>query len=130
MQSTPSAATGRLLQLPCVALCEPDVLLRELLWEWLHRAGLNPVRCVPAGDCNEVVLVVADVAAPRQAGAACIAILRQSFPRAKVLAISAQFTLGLNGITAAAARVGADAVLAKPFAADDFISAVRALVAT
>jgi DNA-binding response OmpR family regulator len=111
-------------------LCEPDPLLRDLLSEWLRQAGFNPVRCVPSGDCKEVVLVVADVAAPRQGGAACIAILRHSFPRARVLAISAQFTPRLNGITSAAARLGADAVMAKPFAAGEFLGAVRALVAT
>jgi DNA-binding response OmpR family regulator len=133
MQSTPSALPsgppGPPSQLPCVALCEPDPLLRELLWEWLRHAGLNPVRCVPPGDCKEVVLVVADVAAPRQGGAACIAILRHAFPHARVLAISAQFTPGLNGISPAAARLGADAVMAKPFAAEEFMGAVRALVA-
>src|SRR5882672_6497049 len=58
-------------------------------------------------------------------GAASIAILRQRFPQAKVLAISGQFAPGLHGTTAGAIELGADAVLAKPFAAKVFIDAVR-----
>jgi DNA-binding response OmpR family regulator len=110
-----------------VALCEPDALLRSLLAEWLQRAGFEPVRCATNEPVKDVVLVVADVPAPRQDGPACIAALQQRFPRARVLAISALFMFGKHGTTTAAVELGADAVLAKPFAADVFIDAVRAL---
>jgi DNA-binding NarL/FixJ family response regulator len=76
-----------------------------------------------------VALVVADVAAPRQHGGACIGALRKSFPRARVLAISAQFIPGLHGNCTTAIELGADAVLAKPFGASLFIEAVQALAA-
>jgi DNA-binding response OmpR family regulator len=109
-----------------VALCEPDALLRALLGEWLRRAGFEPVRCTRGSPAPDVVLVVADVPAPRQDGVACIAALRRSFPQARVLAISGQFTFGMHGVTTAAAELGADAVLAKPFAAKPFIDAVQA----
>jgi DNA-binding response OmpR family regulator len=111
---------------PRVALCEPDALLCALLGEWLRRAGFEPVRCAPAAPAQNVALVVADVPAPRQGGGACIAALRRSFPHARVLAVSAQFTLGMHGATTAAVELGADAVLAKPFAAKVFIDAVQA----
>lgn len=111
-----------------VALCEPDTLLRALLAEWLRRAGFEPVGRPPAQPVENVVLVVADVAAPRRDGAAAISVLRRSFPQARMLAISAQFTPGLHGATAAALELGADAVLAKPFAAGEFIAAVHALI--
>jgi len=111
-----------------VSLCEPDALLRALLGEWLQRAGYEPVRCEAGAFAKGVMLVVADVPAPRQDGAACIAILRRRFPSAKVLAISAQFMAGMHGVTAAAIELGADAVLAKPFAAKAFIDVVHALL--
>ena len=114
-------------QRPCVALCEPDALLRALLGEWLQRANFEPLRCASGAPAPRVVLVVADVPAPRQDGAARIALLRQRFPDAKVLAISGQFMPGVCGATAAAIALGADAVLAKPFAANLFIDTVRAL---
>jgi len=115
-------------QRPRVALCEPDASLRALLGEWLLRAGYEEVRCEPGESAKGVVLVVADVPAPREHGATCIAALRQRFPRSKVLAISAQFMPGLRGATAAAIALGADAVLAKPFAAQMFSDAVQMLV--
>jgi DNA-binding response OmpR family regulator len=115
-------------QRPRVALCEPDTLLRALLGEWLQRADFEPVRCAAGESLKSVVLVVADMPAPRQGGAASIAVLRQRFPHAKVLAISGQFTPGIHGTTTAAIELGADAVLAKPFAAEVFIDAVHGLM--
>jgi DNA-binding response OmpR family regulator len=113
---------------PRVALCEPDALLRALLGEWLERADFKPVHCATGASATDVVLVVADVLAPRLDGAACIALLRQRFPYAKVLAISGQFMPGMHGITTAAIELGADAVLAKPFAAKVFLDAVNGLM--
>jgi DNA-binding response OmpR family regulator len=123
--ATPPPAPEPEGQRPRVALCEPDALLHALLAEWLRRAGFEPVRCTPGAPAQDVVLVVADVPAPRQGGGTCIAALRHSFPHARVLAVSAQFTLGMHGATTAAVELGADAVLAKPFAAKVFIDAVQ-----
>lgn len=114
-------------QRPRVCLCEPDTLLRALLGEWVQRAGCEPARCEAGASAKGVALVVADVAAPRRDGAASIAVLRQRFPGARVLAISGQFMFGMHGVTSAAIELDADAVLAKPFAAQAFIDAVRAL---
>lgn len=115
-----------------VSLCEPDALLRALLGEWLQRAGYEAVRCEvrceKGAPAKDVALVIADVPAPRQGGAASIALLRQRFPLAKVLAISGQFMSGMHGVTSAAIELGADAVLAKPFAAKAFIDAVQVLL--
>jgi DNA-binding response OmpR family regulator len=113
---------------PRVALCEPDALLRALLGEWLQRAHFEPVPCAAGTSLDDVALVVADVPAPRWDGGACVAVLRRRFPRAKVLAISGQFMPGMQGTTTATTELGADAVLAKPFAAKVFIDAVRVLV--
>jgi DNA-binding NarL/FixJ family response regulator len=113
---------------PGVALCEPDLLLRELLDEWLRLAGFKPLRCTAAPHPSPVMLVVADVPAPRQSGAAGIATLRRHFPGAKVLAISGQFMPGTHGVPSAAMALGADAVLAKPFSSEMFIDIVRTLV--
>jgi DNA-binding response OmpR family regulator len=114
-------------QPPRVAVCEPDTLLRALLGEWLQRADFEPVYCAAGASATGVVLVVADVAAPRQDGVACITLLRERFPHARVLAISGQFMPGVHGVSSAAIELGADAVLAKPFAAKAFIDAVHAL---
>ena len=113
-----------------VWLCEPDALFRTLLIEWLLRAGYEPMRSEVGAPAMGVALVVADVVAPRQDGAECIAALRERFPQTKVLAISAQFTAGMQGVTAAAVELGADAVLAKPFAAKAFIESVEQLLGT
>lgn len=126
--ATPPTAGEPEPQRQRVALCEPDALLRALLEEWLHRAGFEPVRCTAAAPVKNVALVVADVAAPRDDGASYMAVLRQRFPHARVLAISAQFIPRPYGSSSAAVELGADAVLAKPFAAKAFIDAVQSLV--
>jgi DNA-binding response OmpR family regulator len=113
-----------------VALCEPDAQLRALLGEWLQRADFQALTCATDGASTRVALVVADVPAPRLDGAMCVARMRCRFPDARVLAISGKFLPGLHGSTAAAVALGADAVLAKPFAAGAFIDAVRALIAS
>ena len=123
--ATPSPVPGAHRQRPRVALCEADSLLCALLEEWLSRAGFEPLRCAGAEPPPDVLLVVADVPAPRQDGVACIAALRSRYPHAGVLAISAQFAPGMQGSCAAAVELGADAVLAKPFTATAFIGAVR-----
>jgi CheY-like chemotaxis protein len=128
-ESVPPAPPAEFdLAWPGVALCEPDVWLRALLREWLGRAAFEPARGAAPAALTPVVLVVADVPAPRQSGAAYVATLRSRFPQAKVLAISAQFMPGTRGSLAAATALGADAVLAKPFSFGMFIDTVRALV--
>jgi DNA-binding response OmpR family regulator len=114
--------------LPAVALCEPDGPLRALFGEWLQRDGYAPLRCGCVACAARVVLVVADFPMPPHDGAARIALLRRRFPGAKVLAISSQFTPRMHGATAAAAALGVDAVLAKPFSCAPFMAQVRALV--
>jgi DNA-binding response OmpR family regulator len=113
---------------PRVALCEPDALLCALLCVWLQQAGFEPVRCASSASPGHVALVVADVRAPRRDGAACIAALRQRFPHARLLAVSGQFMSGMQGATTAATELGADSALAKPFAAQAFLDAVRRLI--
>ena len=110
-----------------VAICEPDAQLRALLGEWLQRGRYEPVYGAEGAAAADVELVIADVPAPRQDGAASIARLRRHFPQAKVLAISGQFLPGVHGANTAAAALGADAMLAKPFAAKAFVEAVRSL---
>jgi DNA-binding NarL/FixJ family response regulator len=128
-ESAPQAPPGDFdLHWPGVALCEPDAWLRALLGEWLARAAFEPAHGAARASPTPVVLVVADIPAPRQSGAAYIATLRSRFPGAKVLAISAQFMPGTPGSPAAAMALGADAMLAKPFSLGMFIDTVRALV--
>jgi DNA-binding response OmpR family regulator len=112
---------------PGVALCEPDGQLFALFAEWLQRAGFEPLGCASQACAARVALVVADVRMPPQHGAASIAALRGRFPHARMLAISSQFTPRTQGATAAAATLGADAVLAKPFSCKEFMDQVRAL---
>jgi CheY-like chemotaxis protein len=127
--AAPPAPQALAPQLPAIVLCEPDTLLRELLCECLRQARYEPLNGDGDGDVPlaRVLLVVADLPAPRRDGAARIAILRQRFPGARVLAISAQFMPGMGRAPEAAPGLGADALLAKPFTCAAFMEAVRAL---
>jgi DNA-binding response OmpR family regulator len=123
--SEPVGVPAQTLSRRRVALCEPDASLSRLLAEWLGGAGFEPVTGSRCED-GDVALVVADVQTPRVDGAARIAALRARFPGARVLAISGYFIT--SGATAAARELGADALLAKPFARATFLETVSALV--
>jgi DNA-binding response OmpR family regulator len=125
---TPDAPAELHSTFPAVALCEPDGPLRALFEEWLQRGGYTPLRCECVACAARVVLVIADFPMPQCEGAGRIAMLRRRFPGARVLAISSQFTPRMHGATAAAATLGVDAVLAKPFSCQPFMAQVRALV--
>jgi DNA-binding response OmpR family regulator len=115
---------------PSIVIIEEDDLMRGLLKEWLTAAGyavsVRTLREPPAGDSADLVIV--DLYLPRQSGCETVRAVKQAYPGAEVIAISARFSPRLAGSWRAAQALGAQGLIAKPFTRDDLLGAVRAVV--
>jgi CheY-like chemotaxis protein len=112
-----------------IIIIEDDDLMRGLLVEWLTAAGYavreRKLREPPAGDHAHVVIV--DLYMPRQTGFEVVREVKQAYPGAAVIAMSAQFSPGLADSQRAAQALGAQRLIAKPYTREDLLGAVRAV---
>ncbi|CAN7166681.1 response regulator [Brevundimonas sp. LjRoot202] len=79
-------------------------------------------------DQSTPAVVVTDILMPNREGLETIMKMRERSPAVKILAISGGGLLGAASVLDLARRLGADAVLAKPFRADQVLEAVRKLL--
>ncbi len=85
--------------------------------------GINLFREEPSD------IVITDIRMPEKSGNETIMELRSEFPRVKIIAMSGGGTVGADLYMQVARKLGADFAITKPFAPDELLSAVRALVA-
>ena len=109
----------------CIAIVEPDDLIRALLERWLGEAGYRTIHVIGthAWPAVEPQLLIADVSEPDSDGIT-IGALRAACA-APILALSARFHRGLGGSTEAAQRLRVAKVLPKPFTRLQLLGAVR-----
>lgn len=84
-------------------------------------AGLEMYRTDPTD------IVITDIRMPEKTGNEAILELRSEFPDVKIIAISGGGSVGVEMYMRVAKKLGADTAIAKPFAPDELLSAVRAL---
>ena len=117
-----------------VLIVEDDVELLRTLARRFHLAGSL---VTPAKDGDEALarfkqstpaVVVTDILMPNREGLETIMEMKERSPQVKVLAISGGGLLGAGDVLDLAGRLGADAVLAKPFRSDQVLEAVRKLI--
>jgi DNA-binding NtrC family response regulator len=119
-----------------VLLAEDDVAMRALLAQVLRRAGLEVVEARNGSDTLDLLaqalasassrsfdLIVSDVRMPGYDGLNVLASLRQTSSRIPLILITA---FGTAAAHATAERLGAFAMLDKPFQLDDLLDLVRA----
>lgn len=70
-------------------------------------------------------LIITDIIMPDQEGVAMIGCIKQESPRTRIIAISGGGRIGNADMLKQAKDAGADHVLAKPFAMQDFLALVR-----
>lgn len=114
-----------------IVVVEKDPLMQRLLVEWLEAEGYQ-VRVF--ASCADIMggppdLVIADVHMPRKGGCDKLASVRAAWPATPLIAISGQFCGELPVASLAAREMGAKRIIAKPFARDTLLSAVRDLTA-
>jgi len=117
-----------------ILLVDDDDLIRDLLRHALTKAG-HAVR--QAGDGKEGLrlylespadLVITDLIMPEQEGLGFIMELRKVAPDARVIAISGGIAQNKELYLQMAAKLGAAAVLAKPFALAELLQAIAHLL--
>ncbi len=117
-----------------ILLFDDDHDLRDVVRTILEEAG-HEVRDAANGDAGVQMyrndpadIVITDIRMPEKTGNEAIIELRSEFPEVKIIAISGGGSIGVETYMRVARKLGADAAIAKPFAPDELLSAVRTLV--
>jgi DNA-binding response OmpR family regulator len=113
-----------------IDLYEDDLLMRDLLREWLTQAGYHvSVADLRGGRSRGIAdLVIASIYMPKQAGADFLQGIRAAHPETPIIAISGQFRSGLCEAGATARALGVQQVIAKPLVRSDLLESVRAMI--
>jgi DNA-binding response OmpR family regulator len=119
-----------------VLVVDDDAELLRTLARRFHLAGAH---VTIARDGEEALarfhqstpsLVVTDILMPNREGVETIITMKESSPDVKILAISGGGLLGAASVLDLARRLGADAVLAKPFRSEEVLESARRLIRT
>lgn len=117
-----------------ILIIEDDAIMLRALGQAFQRAGC---RIVGARDGEEGLtrflertpdLVVTDILMPNREGVETILAMKAKAPDVKILAISGGGRLGAEQILELARRLGADAVLPKPFRSAEILAVAHRLL--
>lgn len=110
--------------MPTVVVIEEDMGMRALIGEWLTDAGyrVDP-RLEAAAPQPGVALVIVDVANPRAAEARLQGV-REAYPAAALIGLSAQLGRSLPVGASSARMLGLHQLLAKPCTRHELMAAV------
>jgi CheY-like chemotaxis protein len=116
---------------PCILVVDDDGDVRELVCRMLEQDGYH---AVPANGGRQALeqlglmnpdLVITDVVMPEVDGFEVLLKLRNLAPKAKALVISGGGRVGPDIYLETARRLGAGAILRKPFTRAEMLEAVR-----
>ena len=117
-----------------VLVVDHDPLVRRGLELLLESYGFhvalarNARQAISAFQNLDPDVVVADLFMPEPDGVRAIVELRQLSPGVKIVAMSSTDMVGRTDDLALARKLGADALIAKPFEADELIAALHDLL--
>jgi len=97
-------------------------LVRTLGFEVV--TACDGIRGVEAFRRTRPDVVIIDIVMPEQDGIGAILQMREDRPDAKIIAMSGKIGVGRDGYLTIAKKLGADAVLAKPFGIEDLMRAL------
>jgi len=118
-----------------IMIVEDDDALRSVLRRSLETEGHQVIEEPDGGSAlrhfagDPADLVVSDVFMPVMDGIDFLMRVRDAFPEARIIVMSGGGDLGKTSVLDAAARLGADGVLEKPFEIAEFLEMVRATLA-
>lgn len=114
-----------------ILVIDDDPLVRKTLRVILEDEGYS-VRCAKDGRDGLAAfregppdLVITDIIMPEQEGLETIMAIRSAWPEGAIIAISGGGRIQYADILHAAKRLGADAILAKPFEPHELIATVK-----
>ncbi len=114
---------------PRVIVIDDDRAWRALVEEWLGAIGCEVLQASAPVAADDVDLVLVDVPKAREGEPTMIRQLSETYPQARLLALSSCFFPGVKSCGPVAQALGVDAVLAKPASCEAVTSAVRDLLA-
>ncbi len=118
---------------PRVCLIDDDIHARDALGLGLRDAGFDVVAAPGVAAGLDVVArkgadaIVTDLHMPGTDGAQLIAEARTRWPEIPIVIVTGSATFGGENVNAVAARLGADALMVKPFRADELAQRLAAL---
>jgi CheY-like chemotaxis protein len=119
---------------PRVLIIDDDPQFLRMLRRMLAGAGYDVIEATDGRVGlkqfaeHRPALVITDILMPDGDGIETIIAIRKQRPEQKILAISGAGPVGKTSFLAIAQQLGAEAVLTKPFRAEEFVAAVRSLV--
>jgi len=123
-QSPPGPARRRAL------VIDDDDFVRATIAAILESAGYDVIEASDGQQGlqqflrNAVDLVITDILMPSKEGIETIVDIRQRDREVRIIAVSGGGNLGSGSVLHAARRLGADAVLSKPFTKDELLAKV------
>jgi DNA-binding response OmpR family regulator len=117
-----------------ILVIDDDASVREVVSEMLRLEGHEVViaengrDAVPLLAARHIDLVITDLIMPEKEGIETISEIRRSDSRIPIIAISGGGRLGPGDYLETARYIGADATLAKPFARQELLATIDALL--
>lgn len=114
-----------------ILVIDHEKLMREALRKILERAGHTVSEAADGKTAlrmfarNPTDLVISDVYMPEMDGIEFLMRVREAFPEARIIALSGGGYMGKEEVLAAASRLGAVAVLEKPYTVDECLEIVE-----
>lgn len=117
-----------------ILVIDDDASVREVVSEMLRLEGHEVIiaengrDAVPLLSARHIDLVITDLIMPEKEGIETISEIRRFDSRIPIIAISGGGRLGPGDYLETARYIGADATLAKPFARQELLAAIDALL--
>ncbi len=116
-----------------IVIIDDDRLVRETLLCYLENENCEAQVAADGDEGIRLVheckpdVVVTDILMPNKEGMETITELKRNYPSIRIVAISGQNWSGFSSYLDMASRLGAHAVLSKPFTRKEFLAAVMDL---
>lgn len=116
-----------------IVVIDDDRLVRDTLLNYLDDDEFDAVGAADGQKGLEMVaehnpeVVVTDILMPNKEGMETISELKKAYPDIRIIAMSGQNWSGFTSYLDMASRLGAHAVLSKPFTRKDFIEAIMSV---
>lgn len=119
-----------------LVIIDDDRLIRETLLNYLDGEDCDAVVAADGNEGMRLVgehqpdVVVTDILMPNKEGMETITDLKKEHPDVRIIAISGQNWSGFSSYLDMASRLGADAVLSKPFTRKEFLATLNEFAPT
>lgn len=116
-----------------IVVIDDDRLVRDTLLNYLDDDEFDAVGASDGHKGLQLVaehnpeVVVTDILMPNKEGMETITELKKAYPEIRIVAMSGQNWSGFTSYLDMASRLGAHAVLAKPFTRKDFIATIMSV---